>query len=72
MIAQLYPALAAALLKAQQETMTDNVLGRNVADYIEPKFDTEKKYPGVNISEEELKDVPLLRLKLKNAVIQGI
>lgn len=52
--------------------MTDNVLGRNVADYIEPKFDTEKKYPGVNISEDELKDVPLLRLKLKNAVIQEI
>lgn len=72
LVAQIYPSLAVALKEAQQKVKTYDMLDLNMADYIEPNFDFKAKYPGMTVTEEELKKVPNLRLLLKNAVMHGI
>ena len=71
-ISQVYPSLAFALSGAQKKAQFDKMMDLNLLDYHEVDFNFEEKVqlaPHVELTADEKKRVPELRLILKNAVL---
>lgn len=69
-LSSVYPELKAGLNIAQKQAISDKMQDINVLDYQETNFNIADKIPAqLDLTEAEIKKVPVLRLQMKNAVM---